>query len=187
MKKIFRFILVCLPSTATFILGLACCTAQNPGVNLVVNSSFETGGQNIAREFNSHGWTFFVIEEPAKGGVTNEAQDGNACFEIRAEGGRGFLHSDPFPVKPSFNLNISLWIKGSGEAAVEILWWKEYNDDIVIASDRHRDVLKTADAFAEWKKLTMQAGVPEDARFAYIRLIARKADVAFDDISVTTE
>lgn len=154
--------------------------------NLVTNASFETGGTSIAQDYNQNGWTFFVIEEPVKGAVLNSgAQDGNACFEIQTEDGRGFLHSDPFSVKPSSRLKLSAWIKGSGEGAIEVLWWKKYDDDTVIESNHHRDVLKTFNASSSWEEVTAVAAVPEDAKFAYIRLVASKAAVCFDNISAT--
>jgi len=153
--------------------------------NLVTNPSFEVGGAAIGQEYNQNGWTFFVVEKPVKGVVVSGAEDGSACFEILTEGGRGFLHSIPFPVKPSSKLNISLWIKGSGEGAVEILWWKKYDNDTVIESERHRDALKTFSASNSWQQINTTANAPKDAKFAYIRLVAKESNVCFDNISVT--
>ena len=153
-------------------------------VNLISNPSFEIGDNSIGRDYNQNGWTFFIIEEPAKGVVKNDAKDGNACFEIQAEKGYGFLHSDPFLVNQSSSFKINVWIKGSGEGSIEILWWKEYNDDIVIESDHHRDVLKKFNATNSWQQVNAEINVPKDAKFAYIRLVARKANICFDDISV---
>ena len=158
-------------------------TAQSG--NLVANPSFESGGADIGQDYNQSGWTFFVIEEPVKGIVSGNAKDGNACFEIQTDGGRGFLHSDPFSVSPSSKLNISLWVKGSGEGAVEILWWKEYNNDVVIESGSHRKILKEFNASSAWNNITVTADAPDDAKYAYIRLVAKKENIAFDNISVT--
>lgn len=154
--------------------------------NLVTNPSFETGGTSIGQDYNQNNWTFFVIEEPVKGAVlTSGAQDGNACFEIQTNDGRGFLHSDPFAVTPGSKLNVSVWAKGAGEGAVEILWWKKYDNDTVVESDHHRDALKTFTASSSWQQISTTASAPEDAKFAYIRLVAKKANVSFDNVSVT--
>ena len=154
--------------------------------NLVANPSFETGGASIGQDYNQNGWTFFVIEEPVKGVVaTSGAKEGSACFEIQTDDGRGFLHSDVFAVPGSTSLQVRVSVKGAGEGAVEILWWKKYDNDTVVESDNHRDVLKTFNASSSWQEVTGTASVPADAKFAYIRLVAQKANVSFDDISVS--
>lgn len=163
--------------------GITIMHAQS--ANLVANASFETGGASIGQDYNQNGWTFFVIEEPVKGVVaTSGAKDGSACFEIQTDDGRGFLHSDPFAVSGS-SVNVRVSVKGSGEGAVEILWWKKYDDDTVVESDHHRDVLKTFNASASWQEISGTASVPADAKFAYIRLVAKKANVSFDAVSVS--
>ena len=154
--------------------------------NLVANPSFEIGGTAIGQDYNQNSWTFFVIEEPVKGVVvTSGAKDGSACFEIQTDDGRGFLHTDPFAVSASGKLNVSVSVKGAGEGAVEILWWKKYDDDTVIESEHHRDVLKTFNASSSWQEVSATASAPADAKFAYIRLVAKKANVSFDNVSVT--
>ncbi|MCK4965452.1 hypothetical protein KAS50_00395 [bacterium] len=152
--------------------------------NLVANPSFETGGKAVGQEYNQNGWTYFAIEEPAEGKIVGNAKDGKSCFEIRTQKGRGFLHSDVFPVEASSDLTISVWTKGNGKAAVEVLWWKEYNDDIVNESEHHRDVLKEFDAAGKWKQINISAKVPKDAKFAYIRLTAKGGNICFDNIIV---
>jgi len=154
------------------------------GGNLVANPSFETGGASIGQDYNQNGWTFFVIEEPVKGVVlTSGAKDGSACFEIQTDDGRGFLHSDPFAVTAGAKLNVSAWVKGAGEGAIEILWWKKYDDDTVVESAHHRDVVKEFKASSSWQQVGATADIPEDAKFAYIRLVAKGKNVCFDGVS----
>ena len=152
--------------------------------NLVKNPSFEIGGSAIGQEYNQNGWTFFVIEEPATGVVSKDAKDGNFCFEIQTKNGRGFLHSEPFPVKPLSKLNVSLWVKGDGEGAIEILWWNKYDENVAVESEHHRDILKTYNTSRSWQKINVIANAPKDANFAYIRLVAKKANISFDGISL---
>lgn len=157
-------------------------TAQQS--NLVQNPSFEIGGSTIGQEYNQNNWTFFTIEAPATGVVSKDAKDGSCCFEIQTKNGRGFLHSEPFPVNPLSKLNVSLWVKGDGEGAVEILWWNKYDENVVVESEHHRDILKAFNASHSWQKINVIASAPRDANFAYVRLVAKKANVSFDEISV---
>jgi hypothetical protein len=152
--------------------------------NLVKNPSFEIGWSAIGQEYNQNGWTFFVIEQPATGVVLKDAKDGSFCFEIQTKNGLGFLHSEPFPIKPLSKLNVSLWVKGDGEGAIEILWWNKYDENVVVESEHHRDILKTFNVSRSWQKINTIANAPKDANFAYIRLVAKKANVSFDGISV---
>ncbi|MFC1558025.1 hypothetical protein ACFL40_01580 [candidate division KSB1 bacterium] len=152
--------------------------------NLAANPSFETGGKAVGQEYNQNGWTFFVIEEPAEGKITGNAKDGKSCFEIRVQKGRGFLHSDVFPVEASSDLSVSVWVKGSGKTAVEVLWWKEYNGDIVNESEHHRDVLKKFEPSDSWEEINLSARIPKDAKYAYIRLAAEGGNICFDNIVV---
>ncbi len=176
----FGCVIVILSAAAFF----TAASVQAQGGNLVANSSFETGGTSIGQDYNQNGWTFFVIEEPVKGVVvTSGAQDGSQCFEIQTDDGRGFLHSDPFAVRSGSNLNISVWVKGAGEGAIEILWWQKYDDDTVVESAHHRDVAKTFTASSSWQQVSASASVPEDAKFAYVRLVAKGKNVSFDNVS----
>ena len=151
---------------------------------LLQNPSFEEG--KLDRFGSPPGWTFFVIAEPVKGSFSEEARTGKRSYRMKAgEKGEGFLHSTVFEVEPGRKYRFSVWVKGSGIAGVEVLWWKVY-DGIAIPSEHHRDSSEDLKCSAEWRMVTLEVTAPKDARKAYLRLRGKGGEVLFDDASVET-
>ncbi|MFN2352880.1 MAG: hypothetical protein ABR497_13160, partial [Kiritimatiellia bacterium] len=63
-------------------------------------------------------WFWYQINGPSGAEVDPGAGT------ITLTGGKTFLHSTRFPVKPGKQYNISVQAKGSGKVSFECLWWK---------------------------------------------------------------
>lgn len=147
--------------------------------------------EKMGKKDNPRGWTFYVIQLPVADGLDKSGgRTGKQSFKfvIEKQGGKGFLHSAPFAVKPGAKYTLSAWIKGAGAGSVEVLWWEKYDLDEkkeIAMSKRHRDVIEPKKATAEWQLITGSFTAPEDAKKGYVRLVGVDGDVWFDDVAVT--
>ncbi len=149
--------------------------ARNPIFNLVPNPSFEN---------RKVGWDFFIIKEKASGEYDSvQSKTGNLSYKFKLNNsGEAFLHSAVFNVKPGGKYELSAWIRGNGNAHMEILWWKTFTGMYIKESNHHRDVLNNYKAVNSWEKISGKITAPKDAHMVYIRLVATKGNVWFDDI-----
>ncbi|MBM4083128.1 MAG: hypothetical protein FJ278_25700, partial [Planctomycetes bacterium] len=139
--------------------------------------------EKTGKKDNPKGWTFHVIQLPVADSLDKAGgRTGKQSFKLAIEkqGGKGFLHSAAFAVKPGAKYNVSAWIKGSGAGSVEVLWWEKYDLDEkkeIAMSKRHRDVVEPKKATADWQRITGSFTAPEDAAKAYVRLVGLDGDV----------
>lgn len=151
---------------------------------MLQNPYFEVG--DLDKFGSPLGWTFFIISEPVKTSLSEEARTGKRSFRMEAgEKGEGFLHSTLFHVQPGEKCRFSVWVKGKGTARLEALWWKEY-EEIAVPCDHHRDTSKEEKCTEEWRQVVLEVKAPKDAKRAYLRLVGKGGEVLFDDASVET-
>ena len=131
------------------------------------------------------GWTFYEIVLPIND-VADEKQGhrSSRSFRFQTDKGKGFLHSTPFAVQAGKQYELSVWVKGTGQASAELLWWTKYDADEVEMCKHHQDIVPAAKAGAEWVRIGKTFSAPEGATKAYVRLVAEAADVWLDNVSV---
>lgn len=175
-----------LPSKIADLNLLAFGATKEPS-NLISNPSFETLRKAVtATKPMPDGWQFYIIASPAEGYCDeSKAASGKRSFKFSLrEGGKAFLHSHAFDVEPNTRYKVRLLACGSGIIAVEMLWWQSYPEPLT-QSKRHRDAAKEEIKLTEkWQPVEAAFIAPEDAKKAYLRIIARDGDVWVDDVEV---
>lgn len=183
----------CMNAGAKFLLNqtanlrlLAFGAAKEPK-NLILNPSFETLRRDATKaKPMPDGWQFYIIASHAEGYCDeSKASSGKRSFKFSLrEGGKAFLHSHAFDVEPSAQYKVRLLACGGGIISVEMLWWQSYPEPLVQLK-RHRDAAKGEIKLTEkWQLVEATFTAPEDAKRAYLRIIARDGDVWVDDVEV---
>lgn len=174
---------------ALAMLSIACAAGKPKSINLVPNASFEKVERAKVgkRRMVPSGWRFYVIVMPASDSVDNAIKrTGKYSFKFTVgEKGKAFLHSPAFDVEPGQAYRISAWVRGKGALAIEMLWWQSYLKPLIM-SKHHRDAMKKPVKASEkqWKRVEVTFTAPNDAKRAYVRLVATNGDVWVDDVEV---
>ncbi|MCS7254263.1 MAG: hypothetical protein RMK18_09940 [Armatimonadota bacterium] len=173
--------------TLAMILSQLISGAADKPTNLVVNHSFEAVKRvSTARKPIPEGWQFYIIALPAEGYCDEgKAVTGKLSFKFSlSEKGKAFLHSRAFDVEPKAMYRIRLLSCGKGSISIEMLWWQSYPAPLT-QSKQHRDTMKEAVKLSDsWRTLEITFKAPEDAKRAYLRIVATDGDVWVDDVEV---
>ena len=136
------------------------------------------GGDPTA--FSPRGWRWDAVRAPS------EARLGSTRGTIALRGGRTFLSSAPFAVKPESVYRIGIQASGNGTVSLECLWWNAEG----LPASPHRSLVSAAQALnGRGARVGGVVEVPVVARAGQVRIVVTDGEVVLGspEIRTTTE
>jgi hypothetical protein len=152
--------------------------AQEKPANLLPDPAFADVNLDPLAEKTS--WIWHQIVLPSEASADKQAKS------MTLSGGKTFLHSGTFDVKPGASYAITLRAAGTGKVSVECLWWKRYEQAAIEMTEPHRTIPRTpVEVTADGIKVDVRDTAPEGAAKAYIRIVVEEGEVTLSEPNVT--
>ncbi len=133
------------------------------------------GGDPTA--FSPRGWRWDAVRAPS------EARLGRTRGTIALRGGRTFLSSAPFAVKPESVYRIGIQASGIGTVSLECLWWNAEG----LPASPHRSLVSAAQALnGRGARVGGVVEVPVVARAGQVRIVVTDGEVVLGSLHIYT-